>query len=735
MSSPWVQRATGTPGLMVADAAEVRRALAVFAAPNAGCELMAISDGRGVSKTRAGDDIDGLLAAAESMPAGIGVYFRVNPVPAGLTRAARDRDILSRQWLYIDADPVKAAGQENNPATDGEKEATREVMESVNECLSGIGWPAPVVTDSGNGFGLFFRVDLPNDDLSRALVKRVLGRISEQFSCKKGRIDPSTFNASRLAKLPGTWARKGQQGDDRPYRPARLLYVPDTIAPVGIEELQFVAGPEEKPDATRNGKHPLPAPSPDPFVRRAASGDGGAAYAKKALDGECARVYLAQPGSRNNALNRAAFSLGQLVGGGALNEQTVKDRLEDAARRCGLDADDGGERSLWSTLARGIEAGKEKPRQVPEKPSPRANPSDRRETFNPNKEPDSKPGLLTVCLTSIKPLKVEWLIRDRIPKRFITVFAGRTSVGKSFLACDLIARLSVGGEIPFAGGECFPAGGTLVLSEDSLEYVLAPRLLNAGADLRRIHAMTWEAMAKYNLADTDMLGTACDEIPGGVSLVLIDPPTNFLDSIDEHKNAEVRQVVMRVVEWAMKRDLAVLFILHVNKPGKGVEAINRVMGSVAWVTTSRIAHSLCIDPDDRERCLWVPLKNNLGPLVKAIAYRIVREENGEGRLEWIEEVDTTADEAMGNGGPRERRDIMAADWLVEKFRERHEWPSDELFRAAEHEGVSRSAIFEAKRKLELPRARRVVQENGNATFVWWVPEDWPALTEDEESDQ
>src|SRR5262245_45892339 len=50
------------------------------------------------------------------------------------------------------------------------------------------------------------------------------------------------------------------------------------------------------------------------------------------------------------------------------------------------------------------------------------------------------------------------------------------------------------------------------------------------------------------------------------------------------------QTVMGVVEWVDRRGLSAWFILHVNKSqGKGTEALSRVMGSVAWVTTSRIA--------------------------------------------------------------------------------------------------------------------------------------------------
>jgi hypothetical protein len=58
------------------------------------------------------------------------------------------------------------------------------------------------------------------------------------------------------------------------------------------------------------------------------------------------------------------------------------------------------------------------------------------------------------------------------------------------------------------------------------------------------------------------------------------------------------------------------------------------------------------------------------------------------------------------------------------FRERLEWPSDELFEAAESNGVSRSAVFKAKNLLNLPRAKRVVNERGDVNYVWWVPADW-----------
>jgi hypothetical protein len=436
-------------------------------------------------------------------------------------------------------------------------------------------------------------------------------------------------------------------------------------------------------------------------------------------------------GGRNNALNRAAFAIGQLVAGGQVAAADAVANLFAAACAAGLDDDrEGGPEKIRDVIRRAMEAGGREPRA----PKAKADPVPVLEAAALVEAAKAGGKRLTVSLSAVRPRAVEWLVPNRIPKRFITVFAGRTGIGKSFVSCDIIARLSAGGEIPGGGGELFTPGGTLILSEDSHEYVLAPRLISLGADLSRVNAMTWEAMAKFHLGDTAMLEAACNEVPGGVSLVMIDPPTNFLLDTDEHKNSEVRQLVMKVVEWCFGRDLACLFVLHVNKQtGAGVEAINRVMGSVAWVSTARIAHSFSLDPDDPTRGLWVPTKNNLGPLAKGLAYRIEAAPAGP-RVEWLGEVDTTADEALGGTPRKERQDIKASRWLVDRFRERQEWESDELFKAAHQEGLSRNAVFGAKNLLDLPRARRRVQQNGDTVYLWWVPPDWPQLAEETERD-
>lgn len=117
--------------------------------------------------------------------------------------------------------------------------------------------------------------------------------------------------------------------------------------------------PWEKQPAERR-----PAVPGDPFdPARAYQPGQGLGYARAALDGECERVATAHKGTRNHQLNTAAFSLGQLVAGGELDEHLVIRELTAAAELAGLD-----HHEIGPTIASGLRAGGMHPRTVPERP-------------------------------------------------------------------------------------------------------------------------------------------------------------------------------------------------------------------------------------------------------------------------------------------------------------------------------------------------------------------------------
>jgi hypothetical protein len=83
----------------------------------------------------------------------------------------------------------------------------------------------------------------------------------------------------------------------------------------------------------------------------------GRAYALAAFREETRRVAEARVGTRNDTLNRAAFSLGQLVAAGLIPPLPVMTGLADAAARAGLPADE-----ARRTIRSGMAAGARKPR-------------------------------------------------------------------------------------------------------------------------------------------------------------------------------------------------------------------------------------------------------------------------------------------------------------------------------------------------------------------------------------
>ena len=217
------------------------------------------------------DDQTKLAAAVsgiERMGEYSGIYITLNPVnPDLLARRANrletrlgkgdastgDNDIISRRWLAIDIDPLRPSGVSSS---DEEHAAALSKAEHIAGYLSDLGWPDPVVADSGNGAHLLYRIDLPNDDQSRDLVKGVLETLHILFSDTSAEVDRAVFNASRIWKLYGTTSRKGDNVSKRPHRLSKILSLPENSGIISGEQLMALAGllPKEQPEPTFRDK-------------------------------------------------------------------------------------------------------------------------------------------------------------------------------------------------------------------------------------------------------------------------------------------------------------------------------------------------------------------------------------------------------------------------------------------------------------------------------------------------
>jgi hypothetical protein len=112
---------------------------------------------------------------------------------------------------------------------------------------------------------------------------------------------------------------------------------------------------------------PAPDQRPIPADLRPSAGRGHP-YAIAALDGECQRVATTPAGSRqrNTTLYQAGLRLFGYVAGGLLDHAQVEQRLQQAARACGL-----GPREAAATIRSAASIGLAHPKGVPDQRPPR----------------------------------------------------------------------------------------------------------------------------------------------------------------------------------------------------------------------------------------------------------------------------------------------------------------------------------------------------------------------------
>ena len=181
-----------------------------------------------------------------------GAYVTLNPVdpdllarafnrigPAEQNATTADDDVSRRRWLPIDCDAVRKS---NISSTDEEHAAALELADQIRKGLASLGWPQPIVLDSGNGAQLLYRIDLPSKD--DGLVQNVIASIAAA-STDQVHVDLTVFNPARIWRLPGTMNCKGDSIPNRPHRMANIVSVPDKIETVSRELLVAAVGGEQ----------------------------------------------------------------------------------------------------------------------------------------------------------------------------------------------------------------------------------------------------------------------------------------------------------------------------------------------------------------------------------------------------------------------------------------------------------------------------------------------------------
>ena len=360
------------------------------------------------------------------------------------------------------------------------------------------------------------------------------------------------------------------------------------------------------------------------------------------------------------------------------------------------------------------------------------------------KGPPSGDALICRCASEIAPERVDWLWPGRIARGKHTCFAGEPGTGKSQLATDIEARITMGAEWPCGEGRA-PQGSIIILSaEDGESDTIVPRLLAAGADLGRVHIISAvriedKGRRSFNLrADLDLLERKIVEL-GDVGLIRIDPISSYLGKTDSHNNAEVRGVLEPIGEMAERMRIAILSITHFSKTGatSTTKALHRFIGSIAFVGAPRAAFAVIEDSSDTERRLLLHAKNNLAAPPQGLAFRLKQTIVGHlgkgivaSRVEWEQEpVTITADEALAAeaAGAADTSSGVEAENFLQELLAEGPVPAKQVRADVEAAALSWSTVKRAKARLGI-KAEKDGMDGG---WSWSLPRRGSNLSEED----
>jgi putative DNA primase/helicase len=256
--------------------------------------------------------------------------------------------------------------------------------------------------------------------------------------------------------------------------------------------------------------------------------------------------------------------------------------------------------------------------------------------------------LRPVPFSQLADRSVDWLWCGWLALGNLNILDGDPGIGKTLLTLDFCARATRGKAFPGNVAALGPVNVVLCNAEDAMEETLRPRLRGMGADLERVFGIHDD---ESGLAGSLRFPSDKQELDKILTqtkarLVVIDPIVAFLDrGIQSSNDQSVRRALRPLMTLARKHQCAILLVRHLNKSG-GRRALYRGGGSIGFVGSCRSALVAAVDPQQPERRVLAPVKQNLAALQPSLAHTVEVQNSETPAITWLGPTELTADELL-----------------------------------------------------------------------------------------
>jgi len=226
----------------------------------------------------------------------------------------------------------------------------------------------------------------------------------------------------------------------------------------------------------------------------------------------------------------------------------------------------------------------------------------------------------------LKPLSrretkpIEWLWENRFPLGTVSLIGGGKSTGKSTVINWIAAQIIKGADWPDSK-KGMKGNVILAQTENDWERQVKPFFETAGANTDNLFEFDSESNK------TEVIVSELEQHVikiGNVKLIIFDPITEFVGSLEGNAEIQVRHVLKPFFSLANKYNLSIIMVKHTRKaPSDNI--LDKVGGSGSWVNVPRAVWLVANDEEDpkgeRRKFLFGAL--NICKRQPSLAFKII----------------------------------------------------------------------------------------------------------------
>lgn len=281
---------------------------------------------------------------------------------------------------------------------------------------------------------------------------------------------------------------------------------------------------------------------------------------------------------------------------------------------------------------------------------------------------------LTQSMAEVEEEKLDWVWYPYFARGELTILEGDPGLGKSYMAQMVAASICDGKKLPSVRPHKTAQGKVAYFDiENSAGTVTKRRLLDNG--LKNQHCF-FQEQEPFTIDDDETLDRVYEAIDRlRPTLVVFDTINTYMGSADIHNTSETQQAFKRFKDIASRYKCAVVVLRHLTKSSKGVQALYRGQGSIAFAGLARVVMTVGKHPEEPDQRVMAVTKINVARVPKALTFSIEElpstlKADDRSRFVWGEFIDLSADDILAHR-EQEKDDEQDAvvKWLWETLQD------------------------------------------------------------------